>query len=79
MQSTAGGTKMISEEMLDKYRIDGTKLRVVRDADPANDVKGIVLAWDDDFVLIRKQNRNVLKLDRNYLYQPFDEERRFEL
>ena len=36
---------MINEEQLDRYRVDGTLLRVVRDADPKNDVKGIVVAW----------------------------------
>ncbi|MFE5319148.1 hypothetical protein ACFQ88_10600 [Paenibacillus sp. NPDC056579] len=66
---------MISEEQLDQYRIDGTKLRVVRDADPVNDVKGIVVAWDDTTVMIRKQNRRIVKLDRRYHYQPFTEER----
>ncbi|MCR8643924.1 hypothetical protein NV379_14810 [Paenibacillus sp. N1-5-1-14] len=66
---------MITDEILDQYRIEGTKLRVIRDADPVNDVKGIVLAWDDEFVLIRKQNRRVLKLHRGYVYQPFTDER----
>ncbi|WP_028547819.1 hypothetical protein [Paenibacillus sp. UNC451MF] len=66
---------MISEEQLDHYRVEGTKLRVVRDADPVNDVKGIVVAWDDKTVMIRKQNRRIVKLDRSYHYQPFIEER----
>ncbi|WP_282936666.1 hypothetical protein [Paenibacillus sp. RC67] len=66
---------MISEEQLDHYRVEGTKLRVVRDADPVNDVKGIVVAWDDTTVMIRKQNRRIVKLDRSYHYQPFTEER----
>lgn len=66
---------MISEEQLDQYRVEGTLLRVVRDADVKNDVKGIVVAWDDDSVMIRKQNRRIVKLDRGYLYQPFAEER----
>jgi hypothetical protein len=66
---------MITEEQLDKYRIEGTKLRVVRDADPKNDVRGIVVAWDDDLVAIRKQNRNIVKLNRGYHYQPLTEER----
>ncbi|OXM84087.1 hypothetical protein [Paenibacillus rigui] len=66
---------MISEEQLDQYRIEGTVLRVVRDADIKNDVKGIVVAWDDTSVMIRKQNRRIVKLDRGYYYQPFTEER----
>jgi RNase P/RNase MRP subunit p29 len=70
-----GGQGMITDEQLDRYRVEGTKLRVIRDADPANDVKGIVLAWDANTVLIRKQNRKVLQLDRGYTYQPFEQER----
>ncbi|MFU2105064.1 hypothetical protein ACM6L2_17815 [Paenibacillus larvae] len=66
---------MISDEQLDDYRIKGKKLRVIRDADPANDVKGIVVAWDKQHVLIRKQNRNIVKLSRSYTYQPFEAER----
>jgi RNase P/RNase MRP subunit p29 len=69
---------MISEEQLDQYRIEGTKLRVVRDADPKNDVRGIVVAWDDKSVAIRKQNRNIVKLNRAYHYQPLTEERHNE-
>ncbi|TDF95901.1 hypothetical protein [Paenibacillus piri] len=66
---------MISEELLDQYRVEGTLLRVVRDADPKNDVKGIVVAWDDETVMIRKQNRRIVKLDRNHHYQPFANDR----
>jgi RNase P/RNase MRP subunit p29 len=66
---------MITEEQLNNYRLEGIVLRVVRDADPKNDVKGIVVAWDDDSVMIRKQNRHILKLDRRHHYQPFAEER----
>ncbi len=68
---------MISDEQLDEYRVNNIKIRVVRDQDEANDVKGIVVAWNEDTVLVRKQNRKVLKLSRSYHYQPFDEERRF--
>lgn len=67
---------MISDEQLDQYRQEGTRIRVVRDADPQNDVKGIVVAWDDHSVLVRKQNRKVVKLSRSYSYQPLSEERR---
>jgi hypothetical protein len=70
---------MITDEQLDEYRIAGTLLRVVRDADPANDVKGIVVAWDADVVMIRKPNRRLVKLDRRYLYQPFAEPRPTDL
>lgn len=63
---------MINDEQLDQYRVEGTLLRVIRDADPKNDVRGIVVAWNDDSVIIRKRNRNVVKLKRNYVYQPAD-------
>ena len=67
-----GGTDMISDEQLNDYRVNGTKLRVVRDGLVENDVKGIVVAWDDTTVLLRKQNRKVVKLDRSYDYQLAD-------
>ncbi|MGG1313947.1 hypothetical protein [Cohnella laeviribosi] len=57
---------MLSEELLDKYRVEGTKVRVVRDALEINDVIGIVVAWDDTHVLIRRPNRRVVKLSREY-------------
>lgn len=66
---------MITDHELDQYRLDGTLLRIVRDMDPANDVQGIVVAWNDQQVMIRKRNRKVVKLDRSYIYQPFAEER----
>ncbi|MBP1154820.1 MULTISPECIES: hypothetical protein [unclassified Paenibacillus] len=66
---------MISDEQLNTYRLESTLLRVVRDADSANDVKGIVVAWDDSTVMIRKPNRRLVKLDRNYRFQPFAEPR----
>lgn len=66
---------MITDEQLDEYRVAGIKVRVVRDADPANDVRGIVVAWDDESVLIRRPNRRVVKLDRGYFIQPAEEKR----
>lgn len=66
---------MISDEQLNAYRISGEKIRVVRDALESNDVKGIVLAWDDTQVMVRRPNKRVVKLDRNYVYQPFSEPR----
>ena len=71
---------MISDEQLNAYRINGTVLRVIRDAEPQNDVKGIVMAWNEDTVMIRKMNRRMLNLSKTYHYQPWDEERTtFEL
>jgi RNase P/RNase MRP subunit p29 len=67
---------MVSEEQLDEYRVNGTRVRVVRDNDESNDVRGVVVAWDDTTVLIRKFNRHVVKLDRSYTYQPASEPRK---
>ena len=61
---------MISEEQLDRYRVEGTQLRVVRDNIEINDVLGIVVAWDADSVVIRKRSRKVVKLSRSYIYEP---------
>jgi hypothetical protein len=66
---------MLTDEQLDAYRVEGTLVRVIRDADPANDVKGYVVAWDDASMLIRRPNRRVVKLDRAYHIQPFAEPR----
>ncbi|MBR2563971.1 MAG: hypothetical protein IKE29_05045 [Paenibacillus sp.] len=66
---------MISDTELDALRLSGEKVRVVRDELEANDVTGIVVAWDDEQVLIRRQNRRVVKLDRRYRYQLFSEPR----
>ncbi len=60
---------MVSEEQLDKWRIQGVLVLVRRDGDPANDVRGIIVAWDEQFVLVRKQNRKLIKLERGYTYE----------
>lgn len=66
---------MISDEELNAFRLSGEKVRVVRDALPENDIRGIVVAWDDTHVLIRRPNRNVVKLDRRYSISPAKEPR----
>ncbi|AWB44184.1 hypothetical protein DCC85_08075 [Paenibacillus sp. CAA11] len=66
---------MISDDQLNKYRVSGEKVRVIRDAIKSNDVVGIVVAWDADQVMIRRPNRRVVKLDRSYDYRPFTEPR----
>ncbi|PQP80186.1 hypothetical protein C0Q44_28855 [Paenibacillus sp. PCH8] len=66
---------MISDTELDTLRLSGDKVRVVRDELESNDVTGIVVAWDGEQVLIRRQNRRVVKLDRRYRYQLFSEPR----
>jgi RNase P/RNase MRP subunit p29 len=70
-----GDDYVITDDQLNEYREIGTKVRVIRDIDPINDIRGIVVAWDEHTVLIRKQNRKVLKLTRNYIYQPWEQER----
>lgn len=66
---------MVSEEQLDAFRISGETVRVVRDEIEANDVLGIVVAWDESSVVIRKPSRRVVKLSRSYRYIPAAEER----
>ncbi|GMK49197.1 hypothetical protein [Paenibacillus glycanilyticus] len=66
---------MISEEQLDQFRQSGEKIRVVRDEMEVNDVIGIVVAWDDASVVIRRHNRRVVKLSRNYRFELASSER----
>ncbi|OBZ16597.1 MULTISPECIES: hypothetical protein [Bacillales] len=66
---------MVSEEQLDQFRVSGVTVRVVRDAMEANDVHGIVVAWDESSVVIRRPSRRVVKLSRIYSYAPASEER----
>jgi hypothetical protein len=65
----------IPDEVLDRFRISGKPVRVIRDADENNDVIGTVVAWNDDFILIRKKNRKVVKLSRRYRICAADEPR----
>lgn len=67
---------MITDQELDQFRLEGTQIRVVRDLDPVNDVLGIVVAWNDKQVMVRKRNRKLVKLDRAYLYEPATVERK---
>jgi hypothetical protein len=69
------GISVISEEQLDQFRVSGEIVRVVRDAMEVNDVLGIVVAWDESSVVIRRPNRRVVKLSRIYSYAPASEER----
>lgn len=66
---------MITEEQLDYYRVNGELVRVVRDEMEMNDVTGIVVAWDDSSVVIRRANRRVVKLSRDYTIEPVSSER----
>lgn len=66
---------MISDERLNELRLSGERVRVVRDELDSNDVIGIVVAWDPTHVIIRRRNRRVVKLDRNYSYQLYSEPR----
>lgn len=63
---------MISEEQLEALRQSGVKVRVVRDANPQNDVRGYIVAWDDKEVLVRRPNRRVVKLSRDYTFEIMD-------
>lgn len=63
---------MISDEQLESLRQSGVKVRVVRDANPDNDVKGYIVAWDDKEVLVRRPNRRVVKLSREYTFEIID-------
>jgi hypothetical protein len=65
----------LDEQQLDFFRVEGIKVRVIRDALEQNDVVGIVVAWDDASLLIRRPNRRVVKLDRSYRIQPADQPR----
>ena len=69
---------MISDEQLNQYRLLGQQIRVIRDHLEANDVKGIVVAWDDEHVVIRRPNRLVVKLNRKYTYQLASQQRVYE-
>lgn len=60
----------MSDKQLDHYRQEGIKVRVVRDEIAANDVLGIVVAWNEEQVMIRKPSRRVVKLSRSYTYEP---------
>jgi len=66
---------MVSEQQLDAFRQSGELVRVVRDNMESNDVKGIVVAWDNESVMIRKPSKRVVKLSRTYTYIAASEER----
>lgn len=66
---------MITDDQLNEYRVSGEPVRVVRDDLESNDVMGIVVAWDNEKVMIRKKSRRVVQLSRSYLYVPQSMER----
>jgi len=70
-----GVNALVSEEQLNEYRLSGQLVRVVRDNIEKNDVLGIVVAWDDESVMIRKRTRRVVKLSRKYEYIDATQER----
>lgn len=59
---------MITDEQLDVFRQNGNSVRAIRDEMEVNDVIGIVVAWDDSHVVLRRPNRRVVKLHRSYRY-----------
>lgn len=66
---------MITEEQLDAFRQSGEPVRVVRDGLAANDVYGIIVAWDDSSLVLRKVNKRVVKLSRDYTLERAADER----
>jgi hypothetical protein len=66
---------MIEDEQLDSFRVDGIPVRVVRDEIETNDVLGIVVAWNDEQIMIRKKNRKIVKVSRHYRVEPAAVER----
>lgn len=60
---------MISEEQLDRFRQNGERVRVIRDEMEQNDVYGIIVAWDEESVIIRKPSKRVVKLSRSYRFE----------
>lgn len=66
---------MVSEQQLDAFRQSGELVRVVRDNLESNDVQGIVVAWDNEIVMLRKRSKRVVKLSRTYTYIAASEER----
>ncbi|BBI32632.1 hypothetical protein [Cohnella abietis] len=67
----------MDDDQLNHFRVEGTKVRVVRDALEQNDVVGIVVAWDDEKMLIRRPNRKVVKVNRGYDIQLASEPRQW--
>ncbi|QJC51628.1 hypothetical protein HGI30_08725 [Paenibacillus albicereus] len=60
---------LASDDLLNAFRLSGEKVRVIRDEMEQNDVLGIVVAWDDERVMIRKASRRVVQLSRGYTYE----------
>lgn len=65
----------VSEQQLDAFRQSGENVRVVRDEMEGNDVLGVVVAWDDSIVMLRKPSRRVVKLSRSYYYMSATQDR----
>ncbi|WP_040714165.1 hypothetical protein [Paenibacillus curdlanolyticus] len=66
---------MITEQQMDEFRLSGESVRIVRDGIPANDVYGIVVAWDEESIVIRRINKRVVKLSRTYKLERATDER----
>lgn len=66
---------MITEEQLDAFRQSGEPARVVRDGVAANDVYGIIVAWDESSLVLRRINKRVVKLSRDYTLERAADER----
>lgn len=66
---------MLTDDQLNELRESGERIRVVRDDLEINDVVGIIVAWSDEQIMVRKRNRRIVKLDRNYSIQLYSEPR----
>ncbi len=69
------GYIVITDEQLNELRESGERVRIVRDDLEVNDVIGIIVAWSDEQIMVRRRNRRIVKLDRNYLIQLHSEPR----
>jgi hypothetical protein len=66
---------LITEEQLNRFRLSGEKVRVQRDQLPENDVRGVIVAWDEKYAVLRKPNRNLVKVPRYYIFTSAKEPR----
>ncbi len=71
--------QMVTDDMLDHWRMNGTLIRVVRDYNPENDVIGWIAAWNEKKVLIRKRNKKVVEIARTYTFQHASTTRQWEV
>ncbi len=69
---------LITDDLLENWRLKGELVRVIRDVNIENDVIGLVAAWNDQQLLIRKRNKKVVELARSYYIQSASAERKVD-